>query len=169
MAMTLVSTVTVGSGGAASIEFTNIPQTGKDLLLLVSTRTAYSAGQTVLALTINNVFTSNYNMRTLIGSGSAASSDNLATSLMVTAVTNSATSTSNTFGNASFYFSNYTSSTNKSLSIDSVSENNATAAGQRITAGSFTTSSAITSFKMADASGSFNFVQHSTASLYIIS
>ena len=38
MGMQLIEHIEVGSGGAASIEFTGIDQTGQDLLLKVSSR-----------------------------------------------------------------------------------------------------------------------------------
>jgi hypothetical protein len=40
--MVKIDTVTVGSGGAASIEFTNIPQTYTDLQIVLSARSATS-------------------------------------------------------------------------------------------------------------------------------
>jgi hypothetical protein len=170
MAMTKVGEVTVDSGGAASIEFTNIPQTGKDLLLLYSTRTnntgTYSNAQYV---TINNDTTSEYSrlyLRVISG-----------TTVQTNAATNSSArnlegsgngATSNTFGNGQAYFSNYTSATNKSWSLDAVTENNATDGGiMTIQAGRYPTSSPITNLKI-DYSG-FSFLQYSTASLYIIS
>lgn len=163
MTMTLVSTVTVGSGGAASIEFTNIPQTGKDLLVLVSARVTAATVASDLFFYINN--SNNGVVRWLRGNGSAASSNNYTNTMNVWAGTNGANSTSNTFANVAYYFSNYTSTTNKSFSIDFVTENNATESYQGIVAGSFSTSSAISSLKFEDGT----YVQHSTASLYIIS
>ena len=65
MAMTLVSTTTVPSGGAASIEFTNIPQTGKDLLLVCSLRQTTGSE---LIVEYNN-FAGSYVTRTLGGDG----------------------------------------------------------------------------------------------------
>ena len=38
----LISTITVGSGGAASIDFTSIPQTYTDLLVKISLRAVFS-------------------------------------------------------------------------------------------------------------------------------
>ena len=70
MAMTLVSTTTVPSGGAASIEFTGIAGTGKDLLLLLSARGADSE----LRLTFNSDTGANYTHRRLQGNGSTVSS-----------------------------------------------------------------------------------------------
>tara|TARA_R110000764_G_scaffold238720_1_gene336323 strand:- start:66 stop:371 length:306 start_codon:yes stop_codon:yes gene_type:complete len=71
--------------------------------------------------------------------------------------------TFNTFGNLSIYVSNYASTANKSVSIDAVTENNATAAKQELTAGSYSTSSGITSLQLIKA-----FAEFSTASIYKI-
>lgn len=163
MAMTLVSTVTVGSGGAASIEFTNIPQTGKDLLVLVSARRDDSGA--LLALRANGLSTGIYDYRNLVGTGSAASSTTATGDTGMDFIVARSTATASTFGNTQIYISNYTSSANKSVSIDGVNENNATAADMRLTAGLIGTTNAITSITLTSATS----VQHSTASLYIIS
>jgi hypothetical protein len=75
--------------------------------------------------------------------------------------------TANTFGSASLTISNYTSSQNKSISSDSVSENNGTVGYQQIAAMSFTSSSAITSLTVVSYSTN-NLLEYSTASLYKI-
>ena len=165
MAMTLVSTVTVGSGGAASIEFTGIAGTGKDLVLLFSTRSDTSGDN--LRLRLNGDTGTNYTRINLRGSGAAASSVTGTQDFAFIGQQPETTHTANTFGNGLVYLSNYTSTTNKSFSGDVVSEQNATTAWQILTAGSYSTSLAITSLTLFPVSG--NFVQHSTASLYIIS
>jgi hypothetical protein len=75
--------------------------------------------------------------------------------------------TANTFSNVAYYFTNYAGSTTKSISVDLVAENNATAAYQVIMAGNWANTSAITSIKLAAPSGTL--VEYTTASLYIIS
>jgi hypothetical protein len=164
MALTLVSTVTVGSGGAASIQFTNIPQTGKDLLVLCSIRdgNASVVSSTFLQLNGSN---SNFSRVLLRGTGSTVAST-ISASGQDFARTSADSSTASTFGNGSFYIANYTVSQNKSVSVDSVSENNATAADQQITAGLWSNTAAVTSLALTPFS---SFLQHSTASLYIIS
>ena len=167
MTMTLVSTTTVGSGGAASIEFTNIPQTGKDLLVLCSLRTNNdpdSIGYGIANLQFNSN-SSNYSNRRLYGQGSSAFSTSASD---FTYVVNGSGSTSNTFSNDSFYISNYTSAVAKSASADQVWENNATRFDGAIRALLWNDTAAITNVKV-NALASGNFVQHSTASLYIIS
>lgn len=169
MAMTLVSTVTVGAGGAASIEFTNIPQTGKDLLILVSGR---NSGANGLYLTLNGDTTaSRYTYRMVYGTGTvigATSGTNTTGQGGYIGESNRNSYTANTFDNSSIYIANYASSITKSISVESVAENNANAADQEINALSYNQTTAITSALVRYLSPD-TFVQHSTASLYIIS
>ena len=165
--MTLVSTVTVGSGGAASIEFTGIAGTGKDLLLLISARTTHAAVLTNSTFTINADTGSNYAVRRLRGSGSAVTNLGTTTSAMPGGGITGANATASTFGNIAIYVSNYASSAAKSFSIDAVTENNATEAYQELIAGGYTQTSAITSLKWETQDNLL--AQHTTASLYIIS
>lgn len=162
MSLQLVSTVTVGSGGAASITLDNIPQTGKDLLILVSGRDESS----LLAIQANNDSTNaNYSRRVLEYNGSVTSSSASARSF---AVVSGSFSTASTFGNTQIYISNYTSSANKSISVDGVNENNdAIAYRISLIAGSWNSASAITSLQLV--SFGTGILQHSTFSLYIIS
>jgi hypothetical protein len=161
--MQLVSTVTVGSGGASSIEFTGIPQTGTDLLLVFSGRSDNFGG---LGLQFNSDTGGNYANRSLLGTGSSVSSSTFGTNYIRDFV-NESGFTANTFSSSAYYIPNYTSAVAKSVSVDGVQENNATQSRQIITAGRWTGTAAITSLKLAEYNGS-NLVQHSTASLYII-
>jgi len=161
MSMSLVSTVTVGSGEAASIEFTSIPQDGTDLLVLISLRG--STTSTAAKIEFNNS-TSNLSYLFLQGDGAAAASALNESIIAVGGIARS-TSTANTFGNGSIYVSNYTSSSAKSISGDGVGENNETTAHQRLAAGLWNDTSAITSLKIV---GFANFVEFSSASLYKI-
>ena len=168
MAMTLVSTVTVGSGGAASIEFTNIPQTGKDLLALISGRAAESGTQFPIYTTINGSSASIYSERLLYGTGSTVASTSATNNSQFRYIYMQGTSTTaSTFSNSSVYFANYAASANKSVSSESIAENNATASWQSIAAHIWASTAAITSIQLTPDAGTF--AQHSTASLYIIS
>jgi hypothetical protein len=158
--MTLVETIEVGSGGAASIEFTSIPQDGVDLMVLIGHRTVITGS----TLTLNDTGLAGDDAIYVQGNGSAAQSNAQSSAFIVGA---DDSYTANTFGNAQIYISNYTSSTNKSVSVDAVAENNATTAIFRISAIKFSITSAITSVKFAPSTG--NIEQYSTASLYKIS
>jgi hypothetical protein len=166
--MQLIQTVTVGSGGAASIEFTNIPQDGTDLLLVVSARSAASAVFRGLLVGFNNDTTTTYTGRGLLGSGSTVNPGSSSSTSGVPGGPASAnTATSDTFGNTEVYITNYAGSSNKSSSTSGVSENNDTSASQQIWASTWSQTAAITSLKVI-VSDSSNFTQHSTASLYKI-
>lgn len=170
MTMTLVETIEVGAGGASSLEFLSIPQNGVDLLCVISGRSDSSATARNLSVRFNSDTTSgNYTQIRLSGDGSSASSATFTgTQLFFDNCLNAATSTSGTFNSAQLYVSNYTGSNSKSVSMDGVMENNATTAYSTIQAGIYTPSTAISSIQLEDPSGA-NFVQYSTASLFIIS
>ena len=161
MAMELVSTVTVGSGGAASIEFTNIPQTGKDLLVKYSIRRSNT--NDIFDIDFNS-FEGTYSNRRLDGDGSTASSRTI-TGEGIRGYITTSSDTSNTFASVDVYVANYTSSVAKSISVDGVTENNATSANQFLIAASASTTNPVTSLRIQ----ALSLVQHSSASLYIIS
>ena len=163
--MVAIQTVTVGAGGAASIDFTNIPQTYTDLVVQVSGRGTGAGGEVSATLQFNNN-SSNYSSRWLRGNGAAASSgsDTYGTDEIYLFEMPAASATASTFQNGSIYIPNYTSSNNKSVSVDSVSENNATTAWAYLTAGLWSNSAAVTSIKLLLQVG--NFAQYSTATLY---
>jgi hypothetical protein len=156
-----IATVTVGSGGAADIQFTSIPQTYTDLVLSLSLRDSDTGGDWSEASIKPNGATTNRSARSVYGTGSAAGSDN---NTAIYAWISNANNTANTFGNATVYMPNYTSSNAKSMSIDSVTENNATAALAVLNAALWNDSAAITSITITPEVA--NFAQHSTATLY---
>jgi hypothetical protein len=168
MTMTLVSTVTVGAGGAASIEFTGIPATGTDLLLVYSCRSSYASANVELGITFNNTGGTAYSSRMLYGqNGSVSSFASTGASRFVWPVMNGSTSTANTFASGSVYIPNYAGSTNKSVSMEYATENNSSTATMGIDAGLWANTAAITSIKLTDGYGG-SIVQYSTASLYTI-
>jgi hypothetical protein len=168
--MVKIDTVTVGSGGAASIEFTNIPQTYTDLQVVVSPRSSASAITSNLFAQFNGSSTGHTD-RYVGGAGSGSPFSGVVLSnnnRLFCGDTNANTSTASTFGSTSIYIPNYTSSSNKSISVDTVSENNAVTAYAELVAGLFV-GSAITSIKLTVGDGTPTFLQHSTATLYGIS
>jgi hypothetical protein len=159
--MQLIQTVTVGSGGEASITFGSIPADYTDLYIVFSGRSNRSNSFDNIRVMPNGLAT-DVSSRILYGSGSSASSF---TESFVSGYTNANSSTSSTFGNSAIYIPNYRSSTAKSFSIDSVSENNATAASQAITAGLWNNTGVITSIVLDQGDGS-TWLEHTSASLY---
>ena len=159
MAYELIETITLASS-ASSIEFTSIPQDGVDLLLVYSGRS--TASTTTAFLRFNND-TVSYSQIRLQGTGASAIS---ASDTAIFLTENLSSSTANTFSNNQIYISNYAGSTQKSVSGEGVSENNTTSAFQRIIAGLYTQTTAITSMQITYTS---DLVAGSTASLYKIS
>mgnify|MGYP003342157445 CR=1 FL=1 len=78
----------------------------------------------------------------------------------------SANNTANTFSNGELYIPNYTSSSQKFISDDSVRENNATSGIDFLSAGLWTGTSAINTITLRVYGGSANLVQYSTFYLY---
>jgi hypothetical protein len=160
---TKIATVEVGSSGSGTIEFTNIPATYTDLSIKASLRSD-RASNTIDSgwLYFNNNTTSgNYAKRRAWADGDTVYS---ATTYDLDYYVPGSTATASAFGNLEYYISNYTSSNNKSYSVDAVQENNVTIAIVNFTAGRISLSSAITSITLDLNNGSF--VQYSTATLY---
>jgi len=172
MGYELIETIEVGSGGAASIEFTSIPQTGVDLLLKVSARDdkiATSSGGPLLKL--NGVVTNNFSWVRLFGTGTSATTTADSGDSGINGLVVGDSATANTFANIEYRIANFTTTGVKTISGDMVNEDNAAAVRLTLVAGATTgtagsVTDAVTSIKL---SLSDNFVQYTTASLYIIS
>ena len=119
-----IATVTVGSGGAADIDFTSIPATYTDVVLKISCRGSDTTVYTSMTISLNGS-SSSFTGRIIEGSGSSVASGTPTTGI---GDPNGNGSTANTFGNVEIYIPNYAGSTNKSISVDGVGENNATEA-----------------------------------------
>jgi hypothetical protein len=156
----LISSVTVGAGGASSIDFTSIPATYTDLCLVLSGRGSNSAASTGIKLKLNNVST-NFTNREIYADGSTVGSY---TGTDGAGYVNAATGTASTFNNWQIYIPNYAGSTNKSYSIDYVRENNTTANDMGMYAGLWSNTSTINQITVTINAGTF--VQYSTAYLY---
>jgi len=170
---TFIASSTVGSGGASTIEFTSIPQTYTDLLVMLSTRTNRNDGDyDNIKITFNNS-TSGFSARTL-GTvlNNVFSGQNLGQSNAIYTLQYGSTATlpANIFANGCFYIPNYTSSNNKSIISDMGYPNSKGSAPNNdwlltMGAGLWSNTSAITSILLDPEYGS-SFVQHSTAYLY---
>jgi hypothetical protein len=159
--MTLIASVTVGSGGAATIDFTSIPSTYTDLQLLTSLRQTITGVWENTIVDFNNATT---NQRILsLYSGNGVNVTFLDTTRMYNWI-NASTSTANTFSNSKFYIPNYAGSTYKSMSGDNGSENNAATSFNNISSYLWSSTAAINRITITPNGGSF--VQYSTAYLY---
>lgn len=164
--LNLIAKQTVGSGGASSVTFSNIPQTFTDLKVVMSVRDGSAQVGNNILFQINGGTTSQ-SVRAISGDGSSTPNSYSATPLFFTSNGNS--STANTFSNMEVYICNYASTTiNKSVSVDSVSENNGTTAYAQLTAGLYASNTAITSI-LFTANGGPSFSEFSEFWLYGIS
>ena len=159
--MTLIASNTVGSGGVASVTFSSIPATYRDLQILMSCKSA-SSSEAYILMTLNGS-SSSFTGIQIEGNGSAVSS---ATNTVGRVGVYSGSNFTG-FTNNLIYIPNYAGSTNKSISADSVTENNnaASSSYQDMFATLWSNTSAITSISFAF-SGGTNFAQYSTAYLY---
>ena len=158
----LLEKITVGAAGASSVTFSGIPQTGyTDLVVKFSARNDTANVNVSVRLNFNGV-TTNLSSRNLYGTGSTASSYTDTTGDV--GVIDGDSATASTFGNGEVYIPNYAGSNNKSHSTDSVVENNATSAWAVLSAGLWSSTSAITSLTLTPNSG--NWKQYSTFYLY---
>lgn len=157
---TLISSVTVGAGGVANITFSSIPQTYTDLIFVMSGRVTSTSGGPAI-ITFNGSGTG-YTGKDLLGNGSTAASYN-ETSLF--AYSSISTDTASTFGNAIITIPNYTGATNKTVSIESATENNGSTAQLLLHAGVWANTAAITSVTFDPVSSGL-FDQYSTIYMY---
>jgi hypothetical protein len=164
-----IASVTVGSGGASSMSFSSIPSTYTDLVIKISARST-ATGDDNMRVKFNSDSGVTYSNRNLWGNGSAATSEsvsgtgNLLGDFASGYLPNSL-STASTFNNFEIYIPNYAGSTQKSASIDNVSENNSASTYIRTSlgAGLRADTSAINAITITCFN---NFVQYSTATLY---
>ncbi len=158
----LILSVTVGSGGLASIDFNNIPATYTDLEILVSGRTTGSGNG--INITFNNN-TSGYTNTAMQSNGSTVNS--YINYNRNAGMFSYSGDIANSFGSTKIYIPNYAGVDNKSYSVDAVSETNNSTAYMSIVQGLWNNTSAITSISLSPMSGTLE--QHSTAYLYGIS
>jgi hypothetical protein len=157
----IIGSVIVGSGGSSTIEFTSIPATYTDLLLVISARSNRSNVADGFLIKPNNTSPT---VRYITGDGATAYSGTNYSGILP-----AANATASTFGSCSAYFPNYANtSNNKSFSVDDVSENNGTTAYATLSANLYSSASAITSIRIESINAA-SFVEHSTAYLYGIS
>jgi len=165
---TLIASSTVGSGGAANIEFTSIPATYTDLLIKMSLRQGGGSDGYQLGVRFNSS-TSNYSRVAVYGDGSTGQTAGGSSETFARfGFAESSTFTANTFGSYEMYIPNYTSSSYKSFSTNSVTESNTSSVyAQGLWEGLWSNTSVITSILLQELSGAgTSFVQYSTAYLY---
>lgn len=168
MGMTKIGSTTV-SVTTATISFTSIPQTYKDLLLIMNSRETSAAVYARIWIKVNanasgyaesGAYTQGYNNGAFFGDRT----DYWYYNNYIPA----ANATANSFGPSSFYIPNYASAFYKCVSGHSVGVNavatNPTGTRQGITTGLWANTSAITSIAMIGGSG--DYAAGTTATLY---
>lgn len=162
-----ITSVEVGSAGASSIDFTSIPQGYRDLLIVHSSRVNDASISSDIVVQFNGDTGANYSFRRLNANGASVTSDAGSSNALygIAGVVSGTTATASTFGNVQVYIPNYTTSTAKSFSYDSVQENNATNAYCALGACIWTGTAAISSIKLRSYTGT-NILQYSKATLY---
>jgi hypothetical protein len=152
----------------ASITFSAIPGTFKDLVIRISARTDRSATSDSIKMTINSDNTTIYSFTRLRGDGTSATSNrNTGNTYVSVENTDGNTATSNTFDSTEIYIPSYLSTANKSISSVIMREDNSTAATtyNSVQAHLYRNTSAITSLSFAPSNGP-NFVSGSSFYLY---
>lgn len=155
------------STSAATVTFSDIPQTYSDLVLRCSIRGTHTGFTVNGQLVINNSSTSNITTRYLYGFGTSATSseDGPLNYLLIKETIPGTSITSNTFNSLEIYIPNYAGSTNKPFSVSSVTENNSSTINAiSAQAGLRTNTAAITELRIQPGSG--NLESGSTFHLY---
>ncbi len=163
-----IASATVGAGGSGSMTFSSIPNTYTDLVIKASARGTQASASHAFTLRFNGA-TTNYSSRELVGGGSGAPGSSTRTTLgsaLYIGNIDGDSATSSTFASTEIYIPNYAGSAYKSLSVDAVTENNATEAYATLLAGLWSDTSAITSIDLISFSGHGNLMQYTTATLY---
>jgi hypothetical protein len=158
-----IATTTVGSGGAANIEFTSIPQTYTDLLIKTSGRTDRVATNAEFFIKLNGDVVADA-AKKLYGNGSSVGSQGG----NAVGVSNGSNNTASTFSSTEIYIPNYTGSSAKIVSSESTQEQNGTLSYIYLVALKSLTTAAVTSIQLYPEE-SKNWVQYTTATLYGIS
>jgi len=161
-----IATVTVGSGGASSIEFTSIPSTFAHLQVRMIARTSISGTEDTLIAQLNSDTGSNYAWHGLVGTGSAAvaaagSSQNHFRTFRVAGNTE----TASVIGAGVIDILDY-ADTSKNTTVRTFGGMDGNGNGQAtLYSGLWASTSAVTSIKIYANTGP-NLLQHSTAALF---
>lgn len=145
---------------------TNIPQTYQDLMLVIYSRSAYSATTAQYYLYLNNDASAIYSRTRLYGNGSGASSDRTTNDgLAIVGELPAATSTSGIFGSSVSHILNYTNnSTYKTVLARSACDLNGSGF-THLYVNTYRSTSPITAFSLFNTNGS-NFAAGTVIELF---
>jgi hypothetical protein len=161
-----IATVSVGSGGQSSIDFTSIPSTYKHLQIRYIARNTRAVNWDSLSIRLNSDTGSNYAYHLLVGEGAnpvvAVGQANQTS--MATCYQTGTTAGSNIFGAGVIDLLDY-ADTNKFKTVRALGGNDLNGSGAILFAsGLWRSTSAVTSISLFSAS--VNFVQYSQFALY---
>jgi hypothetical protein len=159
-----LSTVTVPSGGVASITFAGIPTGYKHLQLRFTTRSSASGGSDNISFQFNNDTAGNYSWHYIYASGSIVAAGSGASATNIFAMqTSGTTALANAFGVAVVDILDY-SNTSKNKTVRSLNGYDLNGSGYVFyQSGLWMSTSAINSIKINPGTG---FSQYSQVSLY---
>jgi len=164
-----IATTTVGSGGSANIEFTSIPGTYSHLQIRGIGRSNFaSSGSEEFKIGLNSDTGSNYAWHYLSGNGSSAfaSAGSSAAGIRTVSSLPSNQQTASTFGGIVIDILDY-ANTNKYTTIRALSGVDSNGAGYiGLSSGLWQNTNAITSIKLTNWGGAYDFVQYSHFALY---
>ena len=160
-----IATVTVGSGGAGSIDFTSIPSTFKHLQIRVVARGTTAAASQEQYITFNGTSTNYYSAHILYGTGSSAfSTVSTYTTVNLMPRLIAASSTASTFTSYITDILDY-QNTNKNKVIRSLGGFDANGSGEiDFQSGLWMNTAAISSINIRPSAG--NFAEYSKFALY---
>ena len=162
-----ISTLTVGAGGTAYVEFTAIPQTYSHLEIRGIARTTFSATQSALGLQMNGDTAGNYSIHGMYtDGGTGIGAYGLANyAFGPSSVIAGNTATANSFGILICTILDYKETTKFKTGLVLSSANSGSSGQTRFSSGVWRSTSAISSIKIYDPNGG-NLQQYSTFSLY---
>lgn len=159
-----ISTITVGSGGQANVEFTSIPSTYTHLSLMASVASERTAGTADDLIITYNGTSSGYTNKVLYAAGGTASGYTY-TNSGVYWDTGGGSQFTSKFSNVEFFIPNYTNSENKLLWGEYAGPSDVTTQYVGLVGGTLTSTSAVSSIKIATWSGN-DIAQYSKFTLY---
>jgi hypothetical protein len=160
-----IATVTVGSGGSATIEFTSIPATYTHLQIRGIARDSRANTNSDFSLRFNGDSATNYSFHTLEGTGSAVSSGAAtnATDISIANISGNSAG-SNTFGASIADILDY-ANTNKYKTVRSLGGHDNNGSGNiKMESGNWRSTSAVTSITLIP--NTANFVEYTQFALY---
>ena len=165
-ALESIASITVGSGGASSIEFTDIPATYQHLQIRMIMRSTTSNNGFGHRMRFNGNTGTNYSWHSLAGTGSSAVAGAAANeTLMYMGVMPGTSNTASAFHASVVDVLDY-ANTSKNTTIRTFWGNDFNGSGEvQISSGAFYQTAAITSLRFIPDS-SLSYAQHTTAALY---